>query len=83
MTQSRLDDWLLNIDQPAGWALLLLAVVVIAFVVILIWRRKRRPAFDGSISRGANDEKEYPFNDWSSPNEQASPSHDAFPKAGE
>lgn len=83
MTQSRLDDWLLNIDQPAGWALLLLAVVVIAFVVILIWRRKRRPAFDGSISRGANDEKEYPFNDWSSPNEQASPSHDAIPKAGE
>jgi hypothetical protein len=92
-SQSWLSDWRLTIDQPADWALPLLGVVVIAFVIILIWRRKRRPAFDSSISQSTNDEKEYPFDyQWPSPNEQASPppfadnsipSHDAIPKAGE
>jgi len=92
-TQSWLDNWPLNVDQPAGWALLLVALGAIAFVVILIWRRKRRPPFDSSISRSANDEKEYPSVDqWLSPDEQASfrpladdpvPSRDATPQVGE
>jgi hypothetical protein len=93
VTQSWLSDWHLSIDQPAAWALLLLAMVVVALVTILIWRRKQRPAFDSSMSRSANDEKEYPFDSqWLSPDEQASfppfaddsiASHDAPPKAGE
>src|SRR5215813_9950302 len=90
-TQSWLSDWPLNIDQPAAWALLLLAVVAIAFVIFLLWRRKRRPAFDSSISRNANDERDldalFPW-----PDEQASPprfaddpvrSRDATPQVGE
>src|SRR5262245_60617882 len=86
------NDWPLSIDQPSAWALLLFAVVVITFVIISIWRRKRRPAFGGAISRSANDEKKYPFDGWSSPTEQTSTppladnsilSHDAAPKAGE
>src|SRR5689334_18755409 len=88
-TQSWLSDWGLNIDQPAAWALLLLVVVVIA--IILIWRHKRRPALNDSISVSANDERDldalFPW-----PDEQASPppfaddsiaSHDATPKVGE
>jgi hypothetical protein len=87
-----LSDWGLELDQPGG-ALLLLALVVITLVTILIWRRKRRPASDSSISRNATSEREYPFDaQWLSPNEQASlppfadnsiPSHGVTPLASE
>jgi hypothetical protein len=97
-TQSWLSDWLVNIDQSAAWALLLLAVAVIVLVIILVWRRKRRPALDGSISHGANDasriafdpqwlspgeQAPYPFTDDWAPSRDATSKADATPKAGE
>jgi hypothetical protein len=92
-TQSRLDDWLLKIDQPLGWALLLLAVAIVALAIILIWRRKRFVASRSAMSAGANNESETAIDalfPW--PDEQASfppfaenstPSRDAIPKVGD
>jgi hypothetical protein len=87
-----LSDWGLNLDQGGG-ALLLLAVAVIALVITLIWRRKRRPASYGSLSRSANDQSEIAFDaQWPSPDEQAlfppfpddsTPSHEATPPVSE